>query len=223
LQKHEPIQYILGETEFYGLPFIVNADVLIPRPETEELVDLILRDIKSEKKESLTVLDIGTGSGCIAVSLAKNIPGASVYAVDISSAALETAKKNARQNKADVHFVEQDVFNDFPATVFPDTWDIIVSNPPYVMLSEKKDMAANVLEYEPPVALFVPNDRPLFFYEKIADFGLSRLKATGAVYVETNARLGNETLQLFLEKNYKQVSLHKDISGNDRILKAKIV
>ncbi len=225
LQKQEPIQYILGETEFYGLSFNVNPEVLIPRPETEELVDLIIKEInatRGNRDGSVRVLDIGTGSGCIAVSLAKNIPDATVYAIDISPGALAIARQNAEKNQVDVSFVEHNIFNDFPEGILPDTWDVIVSNPPYVALSEKQNMESNVLDYEPHTALFVPDNQPLLFYERIAEFGLDKLNGKGTIYVETNARYGNETSEIFLRKNYKEVSLYKDMAGKDRIVKARL-
>ncbi|GHT11909.1 release factor glutamine methyltransferase [Bacteroidia bacterium] len=222
LKKYRPIQYILGETEFYGLRFKVNENVLIPRPETEELVDLIQSDYR---KSPLSVLDIGTGSGCIAIALAKNLPDASVYALDISEKALEIARQNAERNRVNVHFFQQDILADFPANSsgdLPEKWDIIVSNPPYVTPEEKRAMSKNVLDYEPHQALFAPQKKPLLFYERIADMGLNRLEESGALYFETSALYGKETVGMLREKGYRSVQLLQDISGKDRMIIARL-
>jgi release factor glutamine methyltransferase len=220
LKNYRPIQYILGETEFYGLRFKVNENVLIPRPETEELVDLIKSDY-DKLPCSLSILDIGTGSGCIAIALAKNLPGASVYALDISEEALKLARQNAAENGVKVHFFRQNILVDFPldsSVDLPKKWDIIVSNPPYITPEEKAEMSKNVLDYEPFQALFVPQDNPLLFYERIADVGLNRLKKGGALYFEINALYGKETAGMLWERAYRSVQLLKDISGKDRII-----
>ncbi|MDR3060973.1 MAG: peptide chain release factor N(5)-glutamine methyltransferase [Dysgonamonadaceae bacterium] len=228
LQNHEPIQYILGETEFYGMTFIVNQNVLIPRPETEELVELIINMHTIHRKpdvvprEPCTILDIGTGSGCIAVSLAKYLPHARVYAIDHSEKALETAKRNALINKVEVQFIGQDLFEAFPPGIFPEKWDIIVSNPPYITTSEQKNMARHVLDYEPHNALFVPDREPLLFYKQIAGFGKKYSKETGEIYVETSALHGRDTEKMFRSEGYNYVELIKDISGKDRIVRAKM-
>ncbi len=229
LKKYRPIQYILGKTEFYGLTFEVNENVLIPRPETEELVDRIIRDIRSltpqEKKNRssrLQILDIGTGSGCIAVSLAHHLPEASVYAIDVSDDALSVARKNAALNQTEVSFFRQDIFQPFPPGIFPAQWDLIVSNPPYVTPEEKKFMEANVLNYEPHVALFVPEEHPLLFYETIAEAGLSLLKPGGYLYFEVSSLHGKETARMLGNKGYKNIMLQKDISGKDRMIKASL-
>ncbi len=222
LQNNEPIQYILGETEFFGIPFTVNPDVLIPRPETEELVEWVIQDQrKNIRQHPPQILDIGTGSGCIGISLAKYIPFANVYAIDISEKALETAKHNATINNVNVQFICQNIFNTISSDIFPEKWDIIVSNPPYVSVFEQKNMAKNVLNYEPHTALFVPDENPLLFYERIAEFGKEYLKEKGLVYVETSALYGNETAEMFRSKGYKKVELKKDISGRDRIVRAE--
>ncbi|MDR3339528.1 MAG: peptide chain release factor N(5)-glutamine methyltransferase [Candidatus Symbiothrix sp.] len=220
LKKFRPIQYILGETEFYGLRFKVNENVLIPRPETEELADLLYKDCAS-RKTFFSVLDIGTGSGCIAVALAKNLPQASVYAMDISEKALVVAQENAKYNSVKVQFFRHNVVADFPAGL-PEKWDIIVSNPPYITPQEKKTMSKNVLDYEPHQALFTPEEKPLFFYERIADTGLIHLKENGALYFETSSLYGKATEKMLKEKGYHSVRLLKDISGKDRIIIAKL-
>jgi len=226
LKNHRPIQYILGETEFYGLKFKVDENVLIPRPETEELVERIINDTPPpdplQRGKKYRALDIGTGSGCIAVALAKHLPGAEVFALDISEKALEVARQNAKQNQVDVHFFQQDILNDETFPVPSGAFDCIVSNPPYVTQKEKTAMAKNVLDYEPHQALFVPNENPLLFYERIADFACKHLKEDGALYFETNSFYGQAAAKMLEDKNYHPVELLKDISENDRILIAKL-
>jgi release factor glutamine methyltransferase len=233
LKKYRPIQYILGETEFYGLKFKVDENVLIPRPETEELVDLIRRSDLSPNPSpqergvwnracmpwKRSCLDIGAGSGCIAVALAKNLPYISVYAMDISEKALKIARQNADANQVKVQFLQHDILADWP-TALPEKWDIIVSNPPYITPEEKETMLKNVLDYEPHQALFVPQEKPLLFYERIAGLGVYHLKETGALYFEINAHYGKETVEMLQAKNYRTVQLFKDISGKDRMIKA---
>ena len=218
LKKSRPIQYILGKTEFYGLTFQVNENVLIPRPETEELVEQILNP--SEKSNTpQSILDIGTGSGCIAITLAKHFPRTKVYASDISEKALEIARKNAQKNNVTVEFFQQDILLSNPN--FPvKSFSLIVSNPPYIVPSEKQAMSANVLDYEPSGALFVPEDKPLLFYERIADIGQSYLEPNGSLFFETNARYGKDVAKMLHEKGYHSVQIIQDISGNDRIVKA---
>lgn len=227
LKNHEPIQYIIGKTEFYGLEFKVNPHVLIPRPETEELVDWIFHDVlkahgsywnvEAHGRAPLpSILDIGTGSGCIAVSLAKNLPKASVVAVDFSTEALKIAKENAELNEVKVDFVQENILE---IKKLPQNFDIIVSNPPYVRELEKTEMQRNVLEHEPESALFVKNDDPLIFYRKIVELAKGNLTKNGAVYLEINQYLGKETEAIFKEKGF-QTELRKDIFGNDRMLKA---
>lgn len=211
LRQNEPIQYILGKTEFYGLPFFVNPHTLIPRPETEELVELI---IKENKHRHLSVLDIGTGSGCIAITLAKKMPGSSVSAWDFSKGALSSALKNAELNNVDICLECVDVMYDFPNEK---KYDIIVSNPPYITESEKKQMHANVLNYEPHSALFVPDDKALIFYERIAAISSVLLNDNGRLYFEINSSKGSNILDMLKQKGYSDVTLIKDISGNDRI------
>lgn len=214
LQKQKPIQYLLGKTQFFGLEFFVNEHTLIPRPETEELVNWIVADHQNSKK--LQILDIGTGSGCIAISLSKNLQ-ADTFAFDFSYEALEVAQKNADHNQAFVHFVEFDILSD---AWEGDPFDIIVSNPPYVRELEKSQMKLNVLDYEPHLALFVPDENPLLFYEKIADFAKEHLTENGKLYFEINQYLGQETSEMLRGKGFKNVILKKDIYGNDRMILA---
>ncbi len=218
LKLERPIQQILGKASFMGMDFWVNEHVLIPRPETEELVHWITEDHK-EHEDPLTILDIGTGSGCIAVSLAKKLPHAKVLAMDISAEALEVAKQNAVDNKADVTFIIRDIL---AAENLPQKkYDIIVSNPPYVRQSEKEQMKPNVLEYEPHTALFVEDEDPLVFYDKIADLALVGLKEGGALYFEINQYLGKSLVELLEDKNYKNTELRKDVFNVDRMIKTK--
>ena len=217
LKKQKPIQYILGETEFYGLLFKVNENVLIPRPETEELVENILQSANPKSQ----ILDIGTGSGCIAITLAKYLPSSFVYGMDISEGALGIAKENANNNQVNVQFISHDIFQELPNDL-PQKWDIIVSNPPYITPDEKKLMFSNVLDYEPHQALFVPQDEPLLFYERIAEIGLLQLNENGFLFFETSAIYGKETATMLKQKGYSSVELLKDISGKDRMIKAKI-
>ncbi|WP_295336605.1 peptide chain release factor N(5)-glutamine methyltransferase [Flavobacterium sp.] len=218
LKKHKPIQYILGETEFYGLPFLVNESVLIPRPETEELVSLILKSTKYEVRSTkLSILDIGTGSGCIPIALKQNLPEAEVYAIDVSEKALAMAKKNAELNQVVVHFRLQDIL------VMEDlgqSFDIIVSNPPYVRHLEKAEIQPNVLEYEPHLALFVEDNDALLFYRKIAALAQKHLTANGKLYFEINQYLGKEMVALVESFGFTKVQLHQDIYGNDRMVSA---
>ena len=221
LKKHEPIQYIIGATEFYGLPFKVTESTLIPRPETEELVQWII-DIAKSKTETLSILDIGTGTGCIAISLAENIPDAKVYAIDVSKKALIISKMNSKLNKVDVEFFELDILNwksAYSDLVLNDLqFDIIVSNPPYVRELEKAQMSANVLRYEPDLALYVEDDEPLIFYKAITEFAAEHLTNNGQLFFEINQYLGAEMLGLLDESDFTDVELKKDIFGNDRMV-----
>ncbi len=218
LKKNEPIQYILGKTEFYGLNFTITPNVLIPRPETEELVEWIITEISNEKSN---ILDIGTGSGCIAVTLAKKLPDSKVHAWDISKDALKVAMNNARLNNVTVNFSQQDVLalKVKQDVLGAEKFDIIVSNPPYVVESEKATMDENVLRYEPHKALFVPNDNPLLFYEKIINIALFLLKDNGELYFEINRSYGEQLSQILFNKRFKSIELRKDISGNFRMIK----
>ena len=215
LRKNEPIQYVLGKETFCGLDFEVDSNVLIPRPETRELVEWIVADRKLDA--SCRILDIGTGSGCISISLAKFLSGAEVEAWDISEGALEVARRNAVRNAVEVLFRQQDVLYALPGDT---RYDVIVSNPPYITEKEKLDMDANVLDWEPFTALFVPDADPLLFYRKIAELGLSMLNIGGALYFEINRAYGQETVRMLEGLSYKQIELRKDGWGNDRMVKA---
>jgi release factor glutamine methyltransferase len=219
----KPIQYILGVTEFYGLPFKVNPSVLIPRPETEELVEWILSETQKVKNKGFSgrIIDIGTGSGCIAVTLKKNLPGAVVFAIDISEDALRTAEDNAELNETEVNFLKLDILNFLPDNTIPKS-DIIVSNPPYVTEDDKKQMHNNVTDFEPHTALFVPEDDPLIFYRAIADFALVNLKPDGYLFFEINENLGNETVELLQQKGFKKIELRQDMSGRDRMISSRL-
>ncbi len=217
LLKNEPIQYIIGETEFYGLRFFVNKYTLIPRPETEELVNWIVKDFERSPAEKV-ILDIGTGSGCIAVTLAKMLNNAKVTALDVSANALKVAESNAVINKVSLQYIEGSIFNTIKN--LPNNLDIIVSNPPYVKSQEKKKMQRNVLDYEPHLALFVTNDDPLIFYKTISEFAKNNLKYGGALYVEINEYLANETIKLLKTQGFSNIELKQDIFGKDRMIKA---
>lgn len=212
LKTHKPIQYLLGEAFFYGSVFKVNEAVLIPRPETEELVDWILE----EKTPAPSVIDFGTGTGCIAISLKKHLKDASVTAVDISEEALRIASENAGINQAEVSFVHADILTFQSDTKF----DIIVSNPPYITEKEREEMQQNVLAHEPHLALFVTNERPLLFYEAVADFALGNLKENGSLFFEINEYLAKETIQMLKDKSFVFIELRKDMQGKDRMVRA---
>ncbi len=218
LKTQEPIQYIVGDTDFYGLSFVVNEHVLIPRPETEELVDWIVKDHKNSKPP-IRILDIGTGSGCIAISLAKNIPEAEVYAMDISEKAIKLAKQNANNNQVNITFIYADVLN---LNNLPQDFDIIVSNPPYVRELEKKEMKPNVLQNEPPLALFVSDTDPLIFYKKITELAKKQWVAKGVLYFEINQYLSVETSSMIKSFGFNDVETRKDIYHNERMIRAQI-
>lgn len=214
LKHNKPIQYILAETEFYGLPFYVDESVLIPRPETEELVQWILDDYRGGEPR---IIDIGTGSGCIPITLAKNIQKASVFALDISEDAIITAQKNAKRNEVHVEFLKHDILQgEWPNSGL---FDIVVSNPPYVTLEQKDRMDENVLAYEPHVALFTPENDPLIFYKAIAKFAKKQLKAGGCLYFEINETLSSETAEAVAQVGFA-TELKRDINGKYRMLKA---
>jgi release factor glutamine methyltransferase len=217
LQNEEPIQYILGKTEFYGLPFLVNKNTLIPRPETEELVELILKEVN--KSKTLQILDIGTGSGCIPVTLAKKRPKATIFAMDVSKEALSIAKQNASLNNVVINFLQEDILK---TEILAQKFDVIVSNPPYVRALEKVAIKNNVLANEPHLALFVEDNNPLIFYDKIADLAKEYLLENGKLYFEINEYLGKEMVALVAQKGFKDIQLKKDLFGKDRILKASI-
>ena len=215
LKKEEPIQYIIGETHFAGLRFKVNSSVLIPRPETEELVNWIIDDFNGQEDE-LKILDIGTGSGCIAVSLASQLSSASVYGIDISEDALMIARENAEINIVEVFFRQRDIRKQESWDI---RFDIIVSNPPYVRQSEKQKMRTNVVGFEPEIALFVADKDPLVYYRYIAKFAKANLKSNGSLYLELNQYLSRETVKLFEEENFSEIELRKDLFGNQRMLR----
>jgi release factor glutamine methyltransferase len=219
LQKEEPIQYIIGNTEFYGLPFLVDKNTLIPRTETEELVAWVLDEIKvftNNKITELSILDIGTGTGCIPISLAKNLTSLNISAIDISPEALLIARQNAILNKVTIEFIELDILN---AESLPQEYDVIISNPPYVRELEKKEIKNNVLENEPHLALFVADENPLIFYNKIADLAKKQLSENGMLFFEINQYLGKETINMLVKKGFKNIQLKKDLFGNDRMIK----
>ena len=219
LKKEEPIQYILGKTEFYGYPFLVTKDTLIPRPETEELVEWILQELEFQKKKKSSILDIGTGSGCIAISLAKKNKNLSVSAIDFSKEAIEIAKQNAKLNEVNIYLIEKDIL----LTKELDTaFDVIVSNPPYVRELEKVEIKNNVLQNEPHSALFVSDSNPLIFYSKIADLAKNHLTKNGLLFFEINQYLGQETKVMLSKKGFKNIELRKDLFGNDRMIKANL-
>jgi len=218
LQTGKPIQYCLGETEFMGLAFQVNPAVLIPRPETEELVHWILDEVANHQLHASRILDIGTGSGCISVSLKSKLPDADIWALDSSSEALETAKLNAINNGVELNFLEIDILKDDIDEFF----DILVSNPPYVTETEKAQMHKNVLDFEPHTALFVPDQDPLIFYHRISDLALQHLKPGGLLFFEINEQLGKQTLELLEAKGFHSLELRKDFFGKDRMIKASI-
>jgi len=228
LKQNKPIQYILGETEFYGLKFKVTPDVLIPRPETEEMLQWIINDTKPSKmprlskpdrSKKMTILDIGTGSGCIAIALKKNLPQTEVLATDVSKAALSIARENAKINGVSISFLYIDVLkhSQFRVSGF-ENYDIIVSNPPYVRISEQRQMEKNVLDYEPHLALFVEDENPLLFYDLISDIALKKLKKNGKLYFEINEKYGRAIKQLIKRKGFSNILLKKDIRGRERMV-----
>jgi release factor glutamine methyltransferase len=234
LLKHEPIQYALEEAHFYGLKLFVDNHVLIPRPETEELVDWITKDVKAsgknvfERREfeadettQLKILDVGTGSGCIALALKKAMPKAEVWGCDVSDDALSIARRNGSELDIRVDFIGLDFLNETQTKQLP-TVDIIVSNPPYIPLRNKNDMHPNVLDYEPHTALFVPNEDALVFYDALAKFGKHRLYKNGCIYVEIHEDLGKDVTVLFQKDGY-HVELRKDMQGKDRMVKARLL
>jgi release factor glutamine methyltransferase len=226
LKKHEPIQYIVGSTEFFGLPFNVNSNVLIPRPETEELVDWILTSKTITNNPQPTILDVGTGSGCIAVSLAKALKDAQVYALDVSGEALKVAKENAELNNVTIHFSEADILKTGDGRLETESisnvkFDVIVSNPPYVREREKEFMKPNVLNNEPHLALFVKDENPLQFYKVITEFAVNKLVDNGWLYFEINEYLGTDMIQLLKAHNFTNIELKQDIFKKDRMIKGQ--
>jgi len=236
LQQEKPIQYITGEAWFYGLRFEVNENTLIPRPETEELVEWILNSPIIHHLSPITILDIGTGSGCIPISLKANLSQANVSAIDVSQEALEVAKRNAAINKVDINFIQANILevedlyelpspithHPSPITHHPSPYNIIVSNPPYVRVLEKQEIKKNVLDYEPHLALFVEDNDALLFYRKIAQLALKNLAPNGLLFFEINQYLGKETVVLLENLGFKNIELKKDIYGNDRMIKCSV-
>ena len=214
LKKSKPIQYILGEADFYDLTLRVNPNVLIPRQETEELVDWIIKDNKDENHK---ILDIGTGSGCIAITLARHLEGSEVEALDTSNEIIDLVKKNAEKNSVQLQYTVSDILSDNQRNK---RYDIIVSNPPYVLESEKRLIKKNILDYEPEEALFVKETHPLIYYEKIADFAFSHLKRRGKLYFEINENKGKEVYNMLSEYGFNEIEIRKDINGKDRMIKA---
>lgn len=220
LKTGKPIQYILEEAHFYGLKFKVNEAVLIPRPETEELVDWILQENEIDKSLKINVLDIGAGSGCIAIALKKSLPLAKVYALDIATDTIATARENATLNNVEISFITDDILS--PKVSFNEKIDIIVSNPPYIKEDEKEAMHQNVLANEPHRALFVTNENPLIFYDAIAEFAIKNLVEHGLLFFEINEYLGKETVELLKTKGFENIELRKDMQGKDRMIKASL-
>lgn len=216
LKKGRPMQHILAEAWFYGLKFKVTEAVLIPRPETEELIEWILNTVKTQPVSS--ILDIGTGSGCIAVTLKKNLEQVEVSALDVSADALKVARENAITNTAAINFIHSDIltYNS------PSRYDLIVSNPPYITENEKKEMHQNVLAYEPHLALFVSNENPLLFYKRIADFALINLQPEGKLFFEINEYLGKETVEMLSTKGFTDITLKQDMQGKDRMISCSL-
>ena len=235
LLQHEPVQYVIGKAWFYGMELYVDKDVLIPRPETEELVEWIVDDVKesgldvferrmaeADQTRLLKILDVGTGSGCIALSLKKSMPKAEVWACDASDKALNVARRNGSDLDIRIDFVGLDFLNSHEQLQLP-TVDILVSNPPYIPFIEKDKMHANVVQYEPHTALFVPDKDPLIFYKALSDFGKKRMHAGGRIYVEIHEDLGTEAVQLFEKEGYADVILKKDMQGKNRMIRASVI
>ena len=219
LKKNEPVQHVLGEAWFAGMKFKVNKNVLIPRPETEELVDWIVKESKNSKVKSQIIIDIGTGSGCIPITIKKKLPEANVSAIDVCSEALFTATENAIQLNADVDFLLLDFLDEEKWNELGQ-YDIIVSNPPYVKQSEINTMHERVKEFEPHLALFVPDNNALLFYKKLAAFSKRHLNPTGSLFVEINESLGEQVVNLFQSAGFANIELRKDMQGKDRMIKA---
>ncbi|MEO5681329.1 MAG: peptide chain release factor N(5)-glutamine methyltransferase [Chitinophagaceae bacterium] len=225
LLRNEPLQYVLHQAWFYDMQLYVDENVLIPRPETEELVDWLVKDnispksgIHSQVPVNKTILDIGTGSGCIPLAIKKSLPAFDVHAADISEGALHVARKNAADQKLNIHFYELDILAETSWEALP-MFDIIVSNPPYIPESDKESMAANVLQYEPSLALFVENNDPLLFYKIIADFAKKQLKENGRIYLEIHEAMGNDIIDLYKQKGFANIELRKDMQGRDRMVR----
>lgn len=218
LLKHRPVQYALGESWFYGMKFYVNESVLIPRPETEELAEWVINDFQNRQQQDFSILDIGSGSGCIPIAIKKNLEWANVKSCDVSEVALDVAKQNAETLKAGVQFIQLD-FLDEANWQQLGTFDVVVSNPPYIPNKEIVEMEKHVVDFEPHLALFVENENPLVFYKAIANFSARHLKTKGAVYMETHMALANEVAGLFSNELFEAVEVRKDLQGKDRMVK----
>lgn len=217
LLTYEPVNYILGEADFFGLKFKVDGNVLIPRPETEELVELVLQENKD--RQALRIIDLGTGSGCIPISLAYNLPTTIVEGIDVSEGALGVAQRNNELNKTQVQFSRFDILKEELPT---STYDIIVSNPPYITPAEGPEMLPNVMKFEPHLALFSYDEDGLIFYRRIAQLALKALKPSGRLYFEINAANGEAVVTLLKQAGFEQIELKKDLSGRDRIVRATL-
>lgn len=215
LLLHKPVQYVLGEAWFYRMKLKVNKHVLIPRPETEELVEQLIKDRKSKLTDPV-ILDIGTGSGCIPIAIKKNLPASKVTGIDISKDALALAAENAALHNAHINFTQMDFLDESNWSLLP-LCDIIISNPPYIPIKEKTKLGKNVTDFEPHLALFVPNKSPLIFYEKIAAFSKNNLLPNGKIYLETHEDYAKETAALFM-KDYQTVMIKKDMYGKERMI-----
>lgn len=220
LLQHQPVQYVTGTAWFYGMELLVNRNVLIPRPETEELVEWIVEDVQALGATALHLLDIGTGSGCIPLALKQALPTATVWGIDVSDGALTIAKANAAQQHLDVHFTQINVLDEAATATLP-MFNIIVSNPPYIKQSERLGMQQQVLDYEPSLALFVPDEDALLFYRRIVQLAASKLSKGGALYFEINEALGSEVVALMEKEGFANVQLRQDIFGKDRMVKGE--
>lgn len=219
LLQHQPVQYVTGTAWFYGMELLVNRNVLIPRPETEELVEWILADVQMDAKD-VQMLDIGTGSGCIPLALKQALPAAGVWGIDVSDGALTIAKANAAKQQLDVHFTQVNVLDEEATAALP-LFNVIVSNPPYIKQSERLGMQQQVLDYEPSLALFVPDEDALLFYRRIVQLSASKLSRGGALYFEINEALGPEVVSLMEKEGFANVQLRQDIFGKDRMVKGE--
>lgn len=227
LKANRPIQYVLGEAEFFRLKFKVDESVLIPRPETEEMVERIIDTIRSKYNKAVTILDMGTGSGCIPVAIKKNVPDATVYALDISNEALETARLNAKNNHVEVNFFKADILNASPETLLGqlkgEKVDILISNPPYVLRSEKDSLHKRVIEFEPHKALFVEDADPILFYRKIAMLAPQIVKKGGKIFFECHANYTVSVQQMLVDAGFSDVCIYPDLSGLARVSEASVL
>lgn len=220
LIQHKPVQYVLGEVFFYKMKLSINENALIPRPETEELVDWVLADCKEKKLQEIDILDIGTGSGCIPIAIKKNLPSANISALDLSAGAISLAKENARLQNTNVKFTQLDFLKKSGWSKL-ENYDLVISNPPYIPLSEKDSLDKNITDHEPHLALFVPDNDPFIFYKKIAEFAQGHLKTGGAVFLEMHQAYAAGVKNIFEENNFSEIVMKKDFYGNDRMLLAR--